>query len=63
MAHGVCELLWLNSILNNLNVACEEPMILYCDNKLAISIANNSVQQDRTKHTDRLTLYQRETRE
>ena len=27
-------------------------MRLYCDNKSAISIANNSVQHDRTKHIE-----------
>ena len=45
MAQGVCELLWMRIILNDLKVACEEPMILYCDNKSAISIAHNPVQQ------------------
>jgi len=43
MAQGVCELLWMRIILNDLKVACEEPMILYCDNKLAISIAHNMI--------------------
>ena len=28
------------------------PMNLYCDNKAAISIANNLVQHDRTKHME-----------
>jgi len=33
------------------------PMIIYCDNKLAISIVHNLVQHDRTKHRDKLALY------
>ena len=35
-------------------------MKLYCDNKAAISIANNHVQQDRTRHAEFGTLYKRE---
>ena len=52
IGHGVCELLQLRIILNDLKVACEESIILYCDNKLAISIAHNLVQHDRTKHIE-----------
>jgi len=52
MAQGVCELLWMRIILNDLQVACEEPMILYCDNKSVISIAHNPVQHDRTKYIE-----------
>jgi len=52
VAQGVCELLWLKIILSDLKVACEEPMILYCDNKSAISIAHNPVQHERTKHIE-----------
>jgi len=50
MTHGVCELLWLRIILNDLKVTCEEFMILYCNNKSAINIAHNLVRHDRTKH-------------
>lgn len=28
------------------------PMKLYCDNRAAISIANNPIQHDRTKHVE-----------
>jgi len=31
MIQGVCELLWLKMILNDLKVKYEEPMILYCN--------------------------------
>ncbi|RVW73986.1 Retrovirus-related Pol polyprotein from transposon RE1 [Vitis vinifera] len=52
MAHGVCEILWLKNILEELKRPLEMPMKLYCDNKAAISIAHNPVQHDRTKHVE-----------
>ncbi|KAK2433017.1 putative mitochondrial protein [Trifolium repens] len=52
MAQGICELLWLKIILEDLKIKWEEPMKLYCDNKSAISIAHNPVQHDRTKHIE-----------
>ncbi|WMV54823.1 hypothetical protein MTR67_048208 [Solanum verrucosum] len=52
MAMGVCELLWLKIILDDLKIRWEGPMRLYCDNKSAISIAHNPVQHDRTKHIE-----------
>ena len=47
---GVCELLWVKIILEDLKVQWSRPMKLCCDNKLAINIAHNPVQHDRTKH-------------
>ncbi|EXB74504.1 Copia protein [Morus notabilis] len=52
MAHGVCEILWIERILDELRRPVEMPMKLYCDNKAAISIAHNPVQHDRTKHVE-----------
>ncbi|WVZ24536.1 hypothetical protein V8G54_003080 [Vigna mungo] len=52
MAHGICELLWLKIILEDLRIKWDEPMRLYCDNKSAISIAHNPVQHDRNKHIE-----------
>jgi len=52
MAQGICELLWLKSILKDLRIKSDETMRLYCDNKSAISIAHNPVQRDRTKYID-----------
>jgi len=49
---GICELLWLKSILEDLRIKNDEPMRLYCDNKFAISIAHNPVQHGRTKHIE-----------
>ena len=50
IAQGICELLWLKIILNDLRVKWERPMKLYSDNKSAINIAHNPIQHDRTKH-------------
>ncbi|KAL6974688.1 Beta-galactosidase 8 [Sarracenia purpurea var. burkii] len=52
MAHGVCELLWLQTFLLDLGLLDSGPMRLYCDNKAAINIAHNPVQHDRTKHIE-----------
>lgn len=52
MALGICELLWIKIILEDLKTKWEEPMRLLCDNKSAINIAHNLVQHDRTKHIE-----------
>ncbi len=52
MAHGICELLWMKIILDDLKVNYEGSMRLFCDNKSAISIAHNPIQHDRTKHIE-----------
>ena len=59
MTAGVCELLWVKIILEDLKVQWSKPMKLYCDNKSTINIAHNPVQHDRTKHRDRQALHQR----
>ena len=51
MAKGICELLWLKIILDDL-IKWERPMKLYCNNKSVISIAHNPVQHDRTEHIE-----------
>lgn len=52
MASGICELLWIKIILDDLKIKWEGPMKLLCDNKSAINIAHNPVQHDRTKHVE-----------
>jgi hypothetical protein len=52
MAHGVCEVLWMRILLMELGLFKGTPLMLYCDNKTAIDIANNPVQHDRTKHVE-----------
>ncbi|KAK8942637.1 hypothetical protein KSP39_PZI008749 [Platanthera zijinensis] len=52
VSHGICEGLWVSTILKELGLKGSEPIRLYCDNKAAISIAHNPVQHDRTKHIE-----------
>ena len=52
LAHGICETLWVEKLLQELKVYSSPPIKLYCDNKLAISIGHNSVLHDRTKHVE-----------
>ena len=52
MPTGVCELLWVKIIMEDLKVQWSKPMKLYCDNKSTINIAHNPVQYDRTKHIE-----------
>lgn len=50
MTHGICKLLWVKNILQDLEIDYEKPMSLHCDNKAAIKITCNLVQHDHTKH-------------
>ena len=52
MAQGICELIWVTTLLKELRVAQTNTMKLYCDNKAAINVAHNPVQHDRTKHVE-----------
>ncbi|XP_014511358.1 uncharacterized protein LOC106770050 [Vigna radiata var. radiata] len=52
MTYGICELLWIRSVLADLGIKYEQLMNLYCDNKVAVEIAHNPVQHDRTKHVE-----------
>ena len=49
---GICEGMWIKSILEELKIGISKPMKLYCDNRAAISMAHNPVQHDRTKHVE-----------
>lgn len=52
MATTVCELLYIISVLRDLQVLINYPVQLYCDNKVAIQIAANPIFHERTKHID-----------
>jgi hypothetical protein len=52
MASGLCELMWLRLLLTELQMYKGGPLQLYCDNRATISIVNNPVQHDRTKHIE-----------
>ncbi|CAD6334492.1 unnamed protein product [Miscanthus lutarioriparius] len=52
MSLGLCEMLWVRNLLSELNVLRKDPLRIWCDNKSAISIANNPVRHDKTKHVE-----------
>ncbi|XP_057505369.1 uncharacterized mitochondrial protein AtMg00810-like [Actinidia eriantha] len=51
-ALGICEALWLKQLLEELHIPQQSPIIIWCDNKAAISISHNPVHHDRTKHVE-----------
>ena len=52
VAEGMYKVIWIRRILQELKVSESLPMILYCANKAAISIAHNPVLHDQTKHVE-----------
>ena len=52
VAQGICEVLWLKRLLEELKVIKHLPIKVFCDNKAAIAIAHNLVLHDRTKHVE-----------
>src|SRR3954463_4906897 len=52
LALGVSEAMWIRKLMAELQLLRDGPVMLYCDNKAAIDIANNPVQHDRTKHIE-----------
>ena len=52
VAHGICEVLWIKRLLEDLKIQSSLPMKVHCDNKAAIAIAHNPVLHDRTKHVE-----------
>ncbi|GAA0162849.1 hypothetical protein LIER_18854 [Lithospermum erythrorhizon] len=52
MAHGICEVIWVKRLYEELDMKFEGPIQLYCDNQSAMSITHNPVQHDRTRHVE-----------
>ncbi|GAU51097.1 hypothetical protein TSUD_185270 [Trifolium subterraneum] len=52
LTSATCELQWLLYLLEDLNVKCSRPPVLYCDSQSAIHIASNPVFHERTKHLE-----------
>jgi hypothetical protein len=52
LSQGVSEMLWVKYLLSELKLLRKRPLRVWCDNQSAISIANNPVQHDRTKHVE-----------
>lgn len=51
IAQGISEHLWLQKLLGRIEIVLKRNVV-YCNYKAAISIAQNHVQQDRTKHIE-----------
>ena len=52
VAHGICEIMRIRRLLEELKMTGSSLMKLYCDNRVAISVAHNPVLHDRTKHVE-----------
>ena len=52
MASISCELRWFKGLLSDLGFQTQQPMSMYCDNKVAMHIASNPVFHERTKHIE-----------
>lgn len=51
MAHATAELIWVQSLLQELKIPFTKP-VLYCDNSSAIALSHNPVLHARTKHME-----------
>jgi hypothetical protein len=52
MGHAISEVIWLRSLLSSLQVHCNSPTMLFCDNQAAIHLAANPVYHEQTKHIE-----------
>ena len=52
MVHATSEVIWLRRLLTHLQVKCDSPTVLHCDNRAAIHLASNPVFHERTKHIE-----------
>jgi len=52
MNQATSEIICLRSLLSCLQVQCNSPTVLHCDNQAAIHIAANPVYHERTKHIE-----------
>ncbi|KAJ0536438.1 putative RNA-directed DNA polymerase [Helianthus annuus] len=50
MCSATCEVMWIKNVLSELRINCTLPVLLFCDSKSAISISQNPVFHERTKH-------------
>ena len=52
MATVVNELVWIHQLLQDFQVPIITPVLLFCDNQVAIHIATNSTFHERTKNIE-----------
>nr|KYP37239.1 Retrovirus-related Pol polyprotein from transposon TNT 1-94 [Cajanus cajan] len=52
IAHATSEIIWLRSLLKNLQVDCDSPIFLHCDNQVALHLAASPIFHEQTKHIE-----------
>ena len=55
IAHGICEVLWIKKVLEELKITIHPPAMMYCDNKAAISIPtiqSTTIEQNMLRRTN-----------
>ncbi|KAL0341716.1 UNVERIFIED_CONTAM: Retrovirus-related Pol polyprotein from transposon RE2 [Sesamum calycinum] len=52
MGTTACELVWINSLLQDLQVSVPKPIPFLCDNRAALHIVSNPMFHERTKHLE-----------
>lgn len=52
LTEAICEAKWIQKLLKELGINCNEPVVIYEDNQSCISIANDSKESKRMKHLD-----------
>nr|XP_016513771.1 PREDICTED: uncharacterized mitochondrial protein AtMg00810-like [Nicotiana tabacum] len=52
LAAVAAEVTWIVGLLQELNVALNQPVYLYCDSKATLQIASNPIFHERTKHIE-----------
>ena len=52
LAKGVCEVLWIKGILQELKMKLPRLVHIMCDNKSALAIVDNPIAHEHTKHVD-----------
>ncbi|KAL2235391.1 UNVERIFIED_CONTAM: Retrovirus-related Pol polyprotein from transposon RE1, partial [Sesamum indicum] len=52
MSSTTCELIWIHSLLKDLKINIQTPIIFYCDNQATLYITANLVFHERTKHIE-----------
>ncbi|GJU82889.1 retrovirus-related pol polyprotein from transposon RE1 [Tanacetum coccineum] len=52
LADCTCEITWLLSLLQDLQIQPPKPIPIYCDNQSSIALASNPIQHARTKHIE-----------
>ncbi|KAI4386156.1 hypothetical protein MLD38_004115 [Melastoma candidum] len=60
LAYAVAEVLWISSMIRELRLLIQRPLLICCDNLGATFLAANTVQHHRTKHVDIANHFVRE---